>query len=152
MFHRRRAFKKPWKIFLIIPIKLLSFSTASRYSKMLNNCLNPQPTSFSFSHGRFISQMEWAPFKSLFWNTNDCILCCKLSNFLFKRQFFMRQTLLLKYPNIRQWRQIPKNYDNVELDLDLGPNIIRKVKNLSPNFKQFAWQYLTLSNILILDS
>ena len=50
----------------------------------------------------------------------------------------MRQTLLLKYPNIRQWRQIPKNYDNVELDLDLGPNIIRKVKNLSPNFKQFA--------------
>ena len=42
--------------------------------------------------------MEWAPFKSLFWNTNnDPIANLMIS---YKRRFFEGQTFLLKYVNL----------------------------------------------------
>ena len=61
------------------------------------------------------SQMEWAPFRSLFWNIfwNIFWLYCKLNEFFYKRRFFVRQTLLLKYVNLWQRQQIPKTYDNI---------------------------------------
>ena len=42
----------------------------------------------------FISKMEWAPFKYLFWNANDSIV--KFLGLYFKWCFFVIQTLLYK--------------------------------------------------------
>ena len=47
-----------------------------------------------------MSQMEWAPFKSLFWNTNELIdLFESIDKFdlFYKQRFIWRQTLILKY-------------------------------------------------------
>ena len=42
----------------------------------------------------FISQMEWAPFKCLFWNTNDSIANLTMS---LTRGVSLREHLLIKY-------------------------------------------------------
>ena len=50
-----------------------------------------------------MSQMEWAPFKSLFWNINELIdlyeSIDKIDLF-YEQRFFWRQTLFLKYVNL----------------------------------------------------
>ena len=56
-----------------------------------------------YLQGSFISQMEWALCKSLFWKNNE-------------RCFFVRQTFLLKYINLWQRQHTPKTYDNIKLD------------------------------------
>ena len=49
-------------------------------------------------------------------------LHCKLNNFLYKRRFFVRQTLLLKYVTLWQRQQMTKTYDNAKFDFDCRAN------------------------------
>ena len=65
------------------------------------------------NQGSFMSQMEWAPFQRLFWNTNDSVANLMIS---FTSGVSVRQTLLLKYVNLWQRQQMPKTYDNIKLD------------------------------------
>ena len=72
---------------------------------VLTRCLNQRS---------FIFQMEWAPFKSLFWRTNDSIANLTIS---FTRDVsFWDRHLLLKYVNSWQRQRMPKTYDNIKLD------------------------------------
>ena len=93
--------------------------------------------------------MEWAPFKSLFWNTTV----------YYKRHFFLRQTLLSKYVRLLQRQQMPKTFWQHKSRLSLiieqilsftsNSNMVREGKNLSLNFKQCVWWCFTLLDILI---
>ena len=47
----------------------------------------------SLDQGSFISQIEWAPFKSLFWNTNDSIVNLL---FLLQAAFLCETELVIK--------------------------------------------------------
>ena len=101
--------------------------------------------------------MVWVSHKSLFSNTNDSV--AKFYDFFYKWRFFVNQTLLLKYVNLWQRRQLPKTYNNMKLDFFFiaeqilafasNPNMIREVNNLSPNFKEIVWKCFTLKTILI---
>ena len=60
----------------------------------------------------FISQMEWAPFKSLLWNTNDSIASALIS-------FAMGVSLWDRpyyWNKLKQRKQMPKIYDNIKSD------------------------------------
>ena len=54
-----------------------------------------------FFQRRFVSEMEWALFKNLFWNINDPIV--KLIISTASGTFFVRSALLLKYVKLWQW-------------------------------------------------
>ena len=46
-------------------------------------------------------EIEWVPFNSLLWNTNDSY--CKVNDFYNKPRFLVTQNLLSKY--IQLWQQ-----------------------------------------------
>ena len=61
---------------------------------------------------RFTSEMEWAPFKCLFWNVNDSVLKVMVSV-----TSGVLQAFLLNYVKvIWQRQQMPKTYDNIKVD------------------------------------
>ena len=110
----------------------------------------------SWHQGSFyISDGMSAIFKRLFQNTNGSI--ANLTIFFTSSVSFSDRPCywnLVIYDNADKWQkkqckirfylvvdQIPALASN--------PNMVREVKNLSPNFKQVAWKCFTLLNILI---
>ena len=95
----------------------------------------------------FISEIKWAPIKSLFWNFK---VYCKVKDFYSKRSFFVRQTLLLcrimtaiaNAENLQQY----KKREQI-LALTSSTNLLREIK--SSNFQQIGWRCLILWNALI---
>ena len=69
------------------------------------------------NQGNFISQIEWVPFKSLFWNTNDLT---ELNHFFYKQVFFLRDRPfylnMLIYDSDRKCRKLTTIWNSILLD------------------------------------
>ena len=100
----------------------------------------------------FISKMQWAPFKYLFWNANDSIV--KFLGLYFKRCFFVIQTLLYKIcwimittTNAENLRQCQRRFSLIVeqiLVFASSTDLLRIVQNLSLNSKRIIQQCFTL--------
>ena len=83
-------------------------------------------------------------------------------DFCYKRRFFVRQTLLIKFVNLWQRQQIPKSCDNIKVDFvwlwnrywlllqELTWLVKWKIStDIGPTFKQIAWRCFELLNVLM---
>ena len=96
-----------------------------------------------YEQGHFISEMEWAPFKCLFWNVNYSVV--KLMVFitssvsLWYRPFYKN---MLNYDNGNKCRKLTTTFSLIVehiLAFASVSNVIWEVKNFSPDFNQIAW-------------
>ena len=58
---------------LFCPFPTLPSLLAALEGPVLNRVKFSKINYYAFYQGSFLSQMEWAPFKSLFWKTNDSV-------------------------------------------------------------------------------
>ena len=94
--------------------------------------------------GSFISKVGYAPFKGVFWNTDDAVVKLMASI----TSFFVIKTLFIKICKIRTtttnaenlWQYKSRHSPIVEhiLAFASSTNFVREVKNLSPNVKRIA--------------
>ena len=96
--------------------------------------------------GSFISEMKWARYKCLFRNANDSIV--KSMIYILQALFFCDTELVIKIcqimtttinvKNLRQWKS---KFFLIAEQIQASPsrtNLVREVKDLSPNFKRIA--------------
>ena len=92
-----------------------------------------------------MSEMEWAPIKCLFWNANDPVGKSMVSIISGVSLWYRPcHTDLLNYDNdknaesLRQCKSRSSLIAEQTLAFASLTNLVREVKNLSPNFKRIA--------------